>query len=54
MAVIIDEFEVVPGREGDDRPPPRPPAPPPAAPAATELERALRTLRERLDRVRAR
>jgi hypothetical protein len=54
MAVIIDEFEVIPQREDDDRPPQRAPVSAPAPPTAAELERALRTLRERLDRVRAR
>lgn len=54
MAVIIDEFEVVPQREDEDRPQQqRSQTPPATAPTAAELERALRTLRERLDRVRA-
>lgn len=53
MAVIIDEFEVIPEREDESRPQQRTPAPPPA-PTQSELERALRTIRERIERVRAR
>lgn len=52
MPVVINEFEVV------AEPPPNPPGPtpPPAEPARlpqAELERALRELSARLERVRA-
>jgi hypothetical protein len=56
MAVVVNEFEVVPEA---DRPAAAAPAPAAAAAAAksplapAELDRALRTLRERCARLRA-
>jgi hypothetical protein len=51
MAVVVNEFEVVPERAKDDKAPP-PAAPPPPAPA-DELETRLRTLHDRAQRLRA-
>lgn len=54
MAVVINEFDVVPERPDDSRPAPATSHEPAALPKpAAELERELRALRERLDRVRA-
>ncbi len=51
MAVVVNEFEVVPERAKDEKAPPAPQAPPPAP--ADELEARLRTLHDRALRLRA-
>ena len=55
MAVIINEFEVMPERTDASQATPQGEASQPPVPALTtsELEQVMRQLRERLDRVRA-
>jgi hypothetical protein len=55
MAVVVNEFEVVPGEASAGAPAETPPAPAakPAPPKPTELERALRQIRDRRLRLRA-
>jgi hypothetical protein len=54
MAVIVNEFEVVPGQSAQPAAPAAPPPPPPdPALAEEELERALRHVQLRAERLGA-
>lgn len=53
MAVVINEFEVVPERPDEGSATPAASPAPAVRLTAAELERMLRQVRERLDRVRA-